>query len=64
VEVGHNSQNDTLTAKERIARRKWIRDRLNVLLVHVTYHRSNGEDLMLPAEPLWEVGSEAGSRPL
>lgn len=64
VEVGHNSQGDILTPKDRIARRKWIKDRLDVLLVHVSYHRTNKEELGLTAEPLWEVGSEGGSRPL
>lgn len=60
ADPGTNSQDGDLI-KDRLRKRAWIKNHLDVLLLHVAYHRNNKEEISLPAETLFQVGDEEGS---
>lgn len=59
LEAGLPLPSSTL-AEERINKRKWIRDHLELLLKHAHYHKAHKEQILLPGEVLLRVGDEEG----
>lgn len=60
AEAGLPLRSSTLT-EDRINKRKWVRDRLELLLKHAHYHKAHKEQLLLPGEVILKVGDEEGT---